>query len=308
MNGTTWLKSQLALTDNQRWGAKEQHSHGVLRLPANEPVHVTETLEIPHRHGLEGPETHVLDRPGFVGPDQPLDGPLLRTLTGPLGAQRNWNGNFNSAFENFFMDCRGSAGLEWGGAQSSWLANLCIRHSTDAITIRPGSTRVEGRAIDIENGEPLADTRIGNGLTFQEVRGAHFAMVNVHCADAGLRLRNSESVTLKAVLEKVNTVEVSGLGNTLDLNWQWPSEVPLNLKGDQGGQTIFLAVSKLPSDTLYYRDNRGQLRLLAKFTPQAVVTHDRTRGNRTVYLEIRTRWNTTAKRGEVAVDVKTWNS
>lgn len=308
MNARTWLESALAITDNERWGERNQHSHGELLLPSGEELEVGDTLEIPHRHALTGYSSHVLDRPGFVntaGEDRD-NSPMIRFKTGPLGAQKNWNGNFGSNVRDVFVDARGRRGIEWGGAQYSFFDNVCVRHSTDAVLVSNGSTRYSIRGLDIENGEPNADTRIGRGLTCAYNRSADIS-ASLHCVDLGLDTLKSESLNVKLTCEKVNTLAISGMGHVVDVNWQWPSDTPFDFRGDQGGVTVRAVFSKLPSETLYYLDNAGTKRVLGTFTPHAVTSHPTTRGSRSVFVEVRTSWSKWTKRTAVNVDVKTWN-
>lgn len=307
-DASEWLEVALAGVSGQRWGAGLL-PHGTLALPAEE-VRVRETLEIPFRHCLVGPDDHVLKLWGLHASGALKGAPMIRSgldwsaaRDSRAGREPDYNGNFGSRYRDFYLDCGGVAdGIWFGGAQCSVVSNVAIRHARGlALKLMNGTTRTRVVDVDIENGEPVDDIRVGTGILLDRCRGVLVENVNLHCLERGIVADRGSSVTVAgAVLEKVDRVSISTLGfEGVGWDWQWPSDTPFDFRGNPGGTRISVAMSKLPGTELFYLDNRGDRRELVRVS--RVFT-----GSRPFLLRLETRWSSWWKRLVVDVETPTW--
>lgn len=314
MNADDWSRYDKQRIDHQRWGSGNL-PHGTLQLPPKRLV-ADSTIEIPFRHCLVGADEHVLKLHGIEAALEAGLGAgdyLIRSgmdwsaqRDAAAGRPVDYNGNFNTRYRDLFLDCKGKCGgIAFGAAQCSLLSNVVVRHAhPDAYAVRVlrGSTRFRIAELDVENGEPNKDERIGGGLYIDQARGGLVLNSNFHACRTALSIYNSSSIeVINPTLEKVDNIKISGLGNKIrGLNWQWPSDTPLDLQGDQGGTEIEAVFSKLPTTLLHYIDNRGTRRPLIRVSSVFMQT------SRQFAVTIRTEWNTSAMRLDVIVEPKSW--
>lgn len=305
-----WLAEALETVKEQRWGSGNL-PHGTLRLP-RESLMVWGTVVIPFRHCLQGADLHTLKLHGLVaGGAMPAGWPLVRSgmdwsaqRDAQAGRPVDYNGNFGTVYRDFYLDGQGEAdGLWFGGAQCSLVENVTIRHAGEcALKVMSGSTRVRIADVDIENGDPVAGTRVGMGILLDRCRGVLVENVNLHCVESGLVVHDCASVTvLNATLEKVERVAIAGLGVTgIGWNWQWPGETPLDFRGNQGGTRLEVCFSKLPGTTLHYLDHRGIRRVLLDGLSAQFMR------SRQVLVEVQTEWSTWWRSLKVTAQARTW--